>query len=156
VYTHLFADDQGTLLMAEPHSKDSLSARVDRAMRRGTLLLLGREKSPVETGIFHNLSLIAFFAWVGLGADGLTSSCYGPEEAYLALHGHTHLALWLAAATAITVAVIAVSYSQIIELFPGGGGGHLVATSLLSPTAGVISGCALVVDYVLTIAVSVA
>jgi amino acid transporter len=142
--------------MTDPHSKNSLSARVDRAFRRATVFLLGREKSPVETGIFHNLSLIAFFAWVGLGADGLTSSCYGPEEAYLALHGHTHLAIWLAAATAITVAVIAISYSQIIELFPGGGGGYLVATSLLSPTAGVISGCALVVDYVLTIAVSVA
>lgn len=142
--------------MAEQHSKNSLSARVDRALRRATIFLLGREKSPVETGIFHNISLIAFFAWVGLGADGLTSSCYGPEEAYLALLGHTHLALWLAAATAITVTVIAVSYSQIIELFPGGGGGYLVATKLLSPTAGVISGCALVVDYVLTIAVSVA
>ena len=142
--------------MTEQHSKNSLSAKVDRAFRRATIFLLGREKSPVETGIFHNLSLIAFFAWVGLGADGLTSSCYGPEEAYLALHGHTHLALWLAVATAVTVGVIAISYSQIIELFPGGGGGYLVATKLLSPTAGVISGCALVVDYVLTIAVSVA
>jgi amino acid transporter len=142
--------------MNESHSNRSLSARADRARRRVTIFLLGREKNPLEKGIFHHLSLIAFFAWVGLGADGLTSSCYGPEEAYLALQGHAHLALWLALATALTVTVIAVSYSQIIRLFPGGGGGYLVATSLLSPTAGVISGCALVVDYVLTIAVSVA
>lgn len=142
--------------MNQDPQKDSLSGRLDRAYRRLVVFLLGREKSPVESGIFHNISLIAFFAWVGLGADGLTSSCYGPEEAFLALHGHTHLALWLALATTVTVTVIAVSYSQIIELFPGGGGGYLVATTLLSPTAGVVSGCALVVDYVLTIAVSVA
>lgn len=118
--------------------------------------LFGERKSPTERGIFHRLSLIAFFAWVGLGADGLSSSCYGPEEAYLALHGHTHLALFLALGTAITVAVIAASYTQIIALFPGGGGGYLVASRLLSPKVGVVSGCALVVDYVLTIAVSVA
>jgi len=119
-------------------------------------LVLGRKKSPLERGIFHNLSLIAFFAWVGLGADGLSSSCYGPEEAFRALGEHTHLALFMAIATALTVAIIAASYSQIIQLFPAGGGGYVVATRLISPTAGVISGCALVIDYVLTIAVSVA
>ena len=48
------------------------------ALHRVERLLLGREKSPLEREIFHNISLIALFAWVGLGADGLTSSCYGP------------------------------------------------------------------------------
>lgn len=124
--------------------------------RRLGNVVLGREKDPLETGIFHRTSLIAFFAWVGLGADGLSSSCYGPEAAYLALAGHPHLAIWMVFATAATVAIIAASYSQIIELFPAGGGGYVVATRLLSPTAGVISGCALIVDYVLTITVSVA
>ena len=85
----------------------------------------------------------------------MSSSCYGPEEAYLALGGHNHLAIILAVAAAATVAIIAASYSQIIGLFPGGGGGYIVATRLLSPVAGVISGCALVVDYILTIAISV-
>lgn len=124
-----------------------------RAARR---FVLGREKRPTERGIFHSLSLVAFFAWVGLGADGLSSSCYGPEEAYLALRGHEHLAIFLAIAMAATVSIIAASYGQIIRLFPSGGGGYIVATRLLSPTAGVISGCALVVDYVLTIAISIA
>jgi len=118
--------------------------------------VLGGKKSPTERGIFHRLSLIAFFAWVGLGADGLSSSCYGPEEAYRAMEGHTHLALFMAVAIVLTVFIIAASYMQIIELFPSGGGGYVVATRLLSPTAGVISGCALVVDYVLTIAISIA
>jgi len=126
------------------------------AVRRVERVLLGRAKSPTEAGIFRHISLIAFFAWIGLGADGLTSSCYGPEEAYLALNGHVHLAIFLALATAVTVAVIATSYSQIIQRFPGGGGGYIVATHLLSPGFGVVSGCALVVDYILTIAVSIA
>jgi len=135
--------------------EQSVSGLLSKALRQTETVVLGREKSPLERGIFHRISLMAFFAWVGLGADGLSSSCYGPEEAYLALHGATHLAIWLALATALTVAVIAASYTQIIELFPGGGGGYIVATRLLSAKAGVISGCALVVDYVLTIAVSV-
>ena len=56
----------------------------------------------------------------------------------------------------VTIVVICASYSQIIEVFPSGGGGYLVASKLLSPTAGVVSGCALIGDYVLTIAISVA
>ena len=134
----------------------SVTQSIGALLARAENLLLGRKKSPTERGIFHRLSLIAFFAWVGLGADGLSSSCYGPEEAYRALEGHTHLALFIALATVLTVVIIAASYMQIIESFPGGGGGYVVATHLLSPTAGVISGCALVVDYVLTIAISIA
>jgi len=110
----------------------------------------------MSAGIFHQMSLVAFLAWVGLGADGLSSSCYGPEEAFLNLGEARHLALFLVIATAVTVFVISASYSQIIELFPSGGGGYLVATKLLGPIPGVVSGCALVFDYVLTIAISIA
>ncbi len=119
-------------------------------------LLLGGPKDFRDPHIFHRVSLIAFLAWVGLGADGLSSSCYGPEEAFLNLGAHHYLALFLAALIALTVFVISASYSQIIELFPTGGGGYLVASHLLGRTAGVVSGCALIVDYVLTIAISVA
>ncbi len=106
--------------------------------------------------MFHNVSLVAFLAWVGLGADGLSSSAYGPEAAYRALGDHPYLAVFLVAMTAGTVFVISYAYSLLIEHFPGGGGGYLVATKLLGPRVGVVSGCALIVDYVLTITVSVA
>jgi amino acid transporter len=119
-------------------------------------LLLGRPKDPLDPRVFHQISLIAFLAWVGLGADGLSSSAYGPEEAYLALGEHFYLALPLAILTAVTVFVISASYSQIIELFPTGGGGYLVATKLLGAKAGLVSGSALVVDYMLTITISIA
>ncbi len=119
-------------------------------------LIIGRALSPKEGGVFHQLSLIAFFAWVGLGADGLSSSCYGPEEAFLALGQHYHLAVFVGLATALTVFIISASYSLIIEVFPSGGGGYVVASKLLSPNTGMVCGCALLIDYLLTIAISVA
>ena len=48
-------------------------------------IVFGREKSLTDKNLFHSISLIALFAWVGLGADGLSSSCYGPEETFKAL-----------------------------------------------------------------------
>src|SRR5512140_3921130 len=125
-------------------------------LRRLKTLVIGGKHDIEDTSIFHKLALIAFFAWVGLGADGLSSSCYGPEETFLALQGHTYLAVFVAIMSGITVMVISASYSQIIELFPTGGGGYLVASKLLSPTAGMVSGSALLIDYVLTITISVA
>lgn len=107
--------------------------------RQVKTFILGRAHNIRDPRIFHKLSLIAFFAWIGLGADGLSSSCYGPEEAFITLQHHIFLGVFVAAATAITVFVIASSYSQIIELFPTGGGGYLVASKLLSPSLGMIS-----------------
>ncbi len=118
--------------------------------------LLGKPLDPFSGDTRKHVALVAFLAWIGLGADGLSSACYGPEEAFLALGTHTPLSLYLAAMTAITVFVIAVAYNQVIELFPSGGGGYKVATRLLGAHAGLVSGSALVVDYVLTIAISVA
>jgi amino acid transporter len=118
--------------------------------------LLGRPLDPLEADTRHSLTLAAFLAWVGLGADGLSSSAYGPEEAFKALGQHTHFGLYLALATAVTVFIIAFAYNQVIELFPTGGGGYRIATVLLGPHAGLVSGAALIVDYVLTVAISIA
>lgn len=119
-------------------------------------ILLGQPRDPTDPGVFHKISLVAFLAWVGLGADGLSSSCYGPDEAFRAIQGREYLAFYLALMTALTVAIISIAYSLLIEHFPSGGGGYLVSTKLLGPKAGVVSGSALVVDYVLTIAISIA
>jgi len=118
--------------------------------------VVGAPLDPLSRKTRHSLALVAFFAWVGLGADGISSSAYGPEEAFRALQGHTHLGLYLVAGTVITVFVIALAYNQVIELFPTGGGGYRVATRLLNPYAGLAAGSALLVDYVLTIAISAA
>ena len=119
-------------------------------------IFLGHALNPFDSSIFHHVSLVAFFAWVGLGSDGLSSSVYGPAEAYTVLHQYPYLALFVGLASVITIFIIGASYTQIIEQFPNGGGGYVVASKLLSPTVGMISGCALLIDYVLTIAISVA
>ncbi|HWK44978.1 MAG TPA: APC family permease [Stellaceae bacterium] len=126
-----------------------------KIQKLGTLLF-GRPKDALSPEARHTMALAAFVAWVGLGADGLSSANYGPEEAFLALGEHTHLALYLAVATAITVFLISLAYNQVIALFPTGGGGYKVATTLIGPYAGLISGSALIVDYALTIAISIA
>ncbi|GFO60621.1 amino acid transporter [Geomonas silvestris] len=118
--------------------------------------IFGAPKVLKDPHLFHKMSLIPVLAWVGLGADGLSSSSYGPEEAYRALGSHTYLAVLLGLATALTVFIISYAYSRIIEHFPHGGGGYIVATHMLGEKAGVVSGSALLVDYVLTITISIA
>jgi amino acid transporter len=118
--------------------------------------IVGKPLNVEEPSLFHKLSLIPLLAWIGLGADGLSSSSYGPDEAFRTLGSHAYLALFLGLATAFTVAVIAYAYSRIIEHFPHGGGGYMVATRTLGKGMGLASGSALLVDYVLTITVSLA
>lgn len=117
--------------------------------------IIGKAKTLQDKGLFHKLTLVAFFAWIGLGSDGISSSCYGPEEAFRNLQGHTSLAIFVAAGSVLTILIISSSYNQIIKLFPHGGGGYLVGSKLLSPTVGMISGSALIIDYVLTITISI-
>jgi len=119
-------------------------------------ILIGAPRSVKDPAVFHKISLIAFLAWVGLGSDGLSSSSYGPDEAFRALGDYPFLSIGLALATAFTVIIIAYTYSRIIEHFPSGGGGYVVASKLLGPKLGVVSGAALLVDYVLTVSVSIA
>ena len=137
--------------------------------------LFGRARDLRDPHVFHQMSLVAFLAWVGLGADGLSSSSYGPEEAFKAIGhwvpagcdsltdgactfvaDHAYLAVFLAGAIAATVFIISWSYRRIIEEFPHGGGGYIVASKYFGPYVGAVSGSALLVDYVLTIAISIA
>lgn len=124
--------------------------------RRIRVSLFGPPKEIRDPSLFHKLSLIPVLAWVGLGADGLSSSSYGPPEAFAAIQKHTYLCLALGLATAFTVVVISYAYTRLIEHFPHGGGGYIVATHMLGPSAGVLSGCALILDYILCITVSIA
>lgn len=118
--------------------------------------IIGKPYNPLDQKTRKKIALSAFLAWIGLGADGLSSACYGPEQAFLSLGEHTALALYLAIAIVITVFIISFAYNQVVELFPSGGGGYKVATKLLGKYPGLIAGSSLIVDYILTIVISVA
>jgi amino acid transporter len=134
--------------------KDSWNWEDIRAGARRTII--GAKKNIEDPSIFHKIALFPLLAWIGLGSDGVSSSSYGPPEAFIALGEHTYLAIFLALGTALTVFIISYAYTRIIEHFPSGGGGYIVATHTISDRAGVVSGSALLVDYMLTITVSIA
>jgi hypothetical protein len=75
---------------AEAQSRDLRLSLGLRLRRR----VFGPPRDVKDPGVFHKIALIPFFAWIGLGADGLSSSAYGPEEAFRNLAGHTYLALY--------------------------------------------------------------
>ena len=133
----------------EKKERESLPSRIRHA-------IIGAKRNIGDPSLFHKIALIPLLAWIGLGADGLSSSSYGPPEAFIAIGTHLYLAVFLALATALTVFIISYAYSRIIEHFPSGGGGYIVATHTIGSEAGVVSGSALLVDYMLTITVSIA
>src|SRR5262245_34041473 len=85
----LLGNDAGSLESAERQDPLTFATRVKT-------WLIGKPRDLGDASVFKHLSLIAFLAWVGLGADGLSSSCYGPAEAFQNLGEHTYLAVFLA------------------------------------------------------------
>ncbi|MBF6329745.1 APC family permease [Nocardia transvalensis] len=92
-------------------------------------------------------------------SDALSSVAYAPEEIFLVLSAAGLSAYvyapWVGLAVAAVLAVVVASYRQNVHAYPSGGGDYEVATKNLGPTAGLTVGSALLVDYVLTVAVSI-
>jgi amino acid transporter len=119
-------------------------------------VVLGSRRNPLDPTVRQRTRLAVLLAWAGLGANGFSAACYGPEKAFVALGGHTELGPLLALIMVVSVVVIALAYSQMFELFPNGGGSYRVTSQLLGPQFGLVSGAALLIDYVLAISVSLA
>jgi amino acid transporter len=93
-------------------------------------------------------------------SDALSSVAYAPQELLmiLALGGLAFLSFtpWVAGAVVLLLTVVVLSYRQLIKAYPSGGGDYEVASKNLGEVPGVTVAAALLVDYVLTVAVSVA
>jgi amino acid transporter len=93
-------------------------------------------------------------------SDALSSSAYATEEILLILllAGTAVLtnSLWIAGLIALLLIIVTLSYIQTIKAYPSGGGAYIVAYDNLGRTAGLVAGAALLVDYILTVSVSVA
>jgi len=127
---------------------------VPRPIRR---LLLGH---PLPTAAEVHERLTKTRALAVFASDALSSVAYGPEEILLALMivgtGALHLSVPLGIAIGVLLVIVTTSYYQTIHAYPSGGGAYIVAHENLGRWPGLIAGSALLIDYVLTVAVSIA
>jgi amino acid transporter len=133
---------------------DSTGGRLQVGLRR---LLVGpplRSSAVAEERMSNALALPV------LSPDALSSVAYGPQAmfAILILAGSTQLKLSLPIGAVLVVLMISVGlgYRQVIRAYPHGGGSYIVASDSLGPRWGLLAGAGLIVDYILTVAVSVA
>jgi amino acid transporter len=93
-------------------------------------------------------------------SDPLSSVAYATQEILLILTlgglAYLYLTPWIAAAVVLLLAVVTLSYRQVVQAYPSGGGSYEVASTNLGSRAGLVVAAALLVDYVMTVAVSVA
>ena len=119
-------------------------------------LLLGR---PFRSDKLGHTLLPKRIALPVFASDAMSSVAYAPEEIFLVLSAAGISAYaytpWIGLSVAIVMAVVVASYRQNVHAYPSGGGDYEVATVNLGPTAGLTVGSALMVDYVLTVAVSI-
>jgi amino acid transporter len=114
---------------------------------------------PLSSEMIHGEKIPKWKALAVLSSDALSSVAYATEEVLipLALFA-TAAAAWsmpIAIAIAVLLFVVTISYRQTIEAYPNGGGAYTVAKENLGETAGLVAAAALLIDYVLTVAVSV-
>ena len=147
--------DDPAELVATPHASAGRS-RSGRAASMWRRVVLG---SPLNSSAVVHERMRKLVALAVLSSDALSSVAYGPEAmlAVLALAGSSALGLSLGISVAIVVLMLAVglSYRQLIRAYPHGGGSYIVADRNLGELPALIAAAGLLIDYVLTVAVSI-
>ncbi|CAN5277287.1 APC family permease [soil metagenome] len=147
-------DDQGELIATERTVLERAGWR--GSLRRFRTRMIGR---PIHSDLEEHERLTKVKGLAIFSSDNISSSAYGPEEIMrvLALAGTGALTLTLPLAGLITVmlAIVTLSYRQTIKAYPKGASSYLVATDNLGSGMGVLAAAALLIGYVVTVAVSV-
>jgi amino acid transporter len=129
-------------------------SKLSTAARR---LVLGQ---PFRSDKLSHTLLPKRIALPVFASDAMSSVAYAPEEIFLVLSvaglSAYAMAPWIGVAVALVMLVVVASYRQNVHAYPSGGGDYEVVTTNLGPTAGLTVASALLVDYVLTVAVSMA
>lgn len=120
-------------------------------------LLIGR---PLRASEASSEQITPVEGLSALSLDALTSVAYGPEAIIVVLAlagaGALHLILPITLAIVLLLVILVFSYRQVIDAYPGGGGAYAVSRANFGPHASLVAGAALIVDYTLTVAVSIA
>lgn len=131
----------------------ALVSKLSTAARR---LLIGR---PFRSDRLSHTLLPKRIALPVFASDAMSSVAYAPEEIFLMLSvaglAAYSMAPWIALAVAVVLLIVVSSYRQNVHAYPSGGGDYEVVTTNLGETAGLVVASALMVDYVLTVAVSI-
>ena len=132
----------------------ALVSNLSKGVRR---LLIGQ---PFRSDRLSHTLLPKRIALPVFASDAMSSVAYAPEEIFLVLSvaglSAYAMAPWTGVAVAFVLLVVVASYRQNVRAYPSGGGDYEVVTTNLGPTAGLTVASALLVDYVLTVAVSMA
>ncbi|MEA2631683.1 MAG: hypothetical protein QOE66_1902, partial [Chloroflexota bacterium] len=143
-------------LVAKPAASLALTPS-GRLINRIRAVIFGR---PLSTEEEIGERLTKTKALAIFSSDAISSSAYATEEILrvLLLAGASalFLSLWVSLAITILLAVVSVSYRQVCRAYPNGGGAYIVARTNLAPIFGLIAAAALLIDYVMTVAVSTA
>jgi len=120
-------------------------------------VLVGR---PLSSGQMGETLLPKWLALPVFCSDPLSSNAYATEEILLVLSvgglGLLHLTPWIAAVVVVLLTTVVISYRQTCHAYPSGGGAYAVSRANHGQNAALVAAAALLVDYVLTVAVSVA
>jgi amino acid transporter len=146
--------DEGTLIASE---KTILDRRGWHTVLRGLrTFLIGR---PISSDHEEHERLSKVKALAVFSSDNISSSAYGPEEIMrvlvLAGTGALFMTVQLAALIIVMLAIVTISYRQTIKAYPMGASSYIVASDNLGDRAGILAASALLIGYVVTVAVSV-
>ncbi|MBI5034946.1 MAG: APC family permease [Chloroflexi bacterium] len=141
--------------VATPES-DRPESPFERGYRAVKKILIGR---PLETVAEAHERLSKFKALAVFGADPISSCAYATEEAMLVLivagSGALGISFFLALAVSLLLSMVAFSYRQTVYAYPHGGGSYNVSRENLGKIPGLVAAAALLIDYVLTVSVSI-
>lgn len=154
-YHHVFRRVGPGHFVATPQV-DRPTNELEKSFRTLKRILIGR---PLETAAEIHERLSRFKALAVFGSDPISSCAYATEEAMLVLlvagTGALGLAFYIALAVSLVLSVVAFCYRQTVFAYPHGGGSYTVSRENLGTVAGLVAASALLIDYVLTVSVSI-
>jgi amino acid transporter len=154
-YRRLFRSTRGRLVAtAESYAP---ATRFGRGLLSLKAAFIGK---PLFSADESHERLTKVKALAVFGSDAISSSAYATEAALVALvvagNGALNMSFFVALGVAVLLSVVSFSYRQIVHAYPQGGGAYNVSRRNLGQTAGLVAAAALLIDYVMTVAVSIA
>jgi len=155
LYRHFFYEEGGHLI-ATPEASAGENG-IQRGLQKIKATVIGK---PIFSKDEIHERLTKFKALAVFGSDAISSCAYATEASLIVLmaagNGALHISFFTALAIALLLSMVAFSYRQTVYAYPHGGGSYNVSRQNLGQTAGLVAAAALLIDYIMTVAVSIA